>query len=119
MSGYVLSRWRTLKDEGRPCVLAHAIAVVGPVMSDINMPSKGETRDRKDAVAHEKPVLDTPLGKVVRRDDGLYRAEYGGALVLWIPPKDRVLQARLMVCAHMQDAGHRGVKATTHRFGAY
>ena len=24
-----------------------------------------------------------------------------------------------MVCAHMQDAGHRSVRATTHRLGAY
>ena len=24
-----------------------------------------------------------------------------------------------MVCAHIQDAGHRGVRATTHRLGAY
>ena len=24
-----------------------------------------------------------------------------------------------MVCAHMQDAGHHGVRATTHRLGAF
>ena len=35
-------------------------------------------------------------------------------MVLWVPEEERELQARLMVCAHMQDAGHRGV-----RLGAY
>ena len=115
----MLSRWRSLEDEGRPCVRAHAIAVVGPAMGDFNMPSKGEIRDRQDAVSHEEQMLGTPLGKVVRHEDGLYGAEYGGTSVLWIPREDRVLQARLMVCAHMHDAGHRGEKATTHRLGAY
>ena len=33
-------------------------------------------------------------------------------MVLWVPEEERELQARLMVCAHMQDAGHRGVRAT-------
>ena len=82
----------SLEDKGRPCVRAHAIAVVGPAMGDFNMPSKGEIRDRQDAVTHEEHTLGTPLGKVVRHEDGLYRAEYGGASVLWISPEDRVLQ---------------------------
>ena len=51
-------------------------------MGDFNMPSKGEIRDRQDAVAREEQMLDTPLGKVVRHEDGLYRAEYGGASVM-------------------------------------
>ena len=98
---------------------AHVIAVVGPAMGDFNIPSTGEIRNRQDAIAREEQMLDTPLGKVVRHEDGLYRAEYGEVSVLWASPEDRVLQARLRVCAHMQDAGHRGVKATTHHLGAY
>ena len=61
---------------------AHAIAVVSPAIDDFNMPSKCEIRDRQDAFAREEKILDTPLGKVVRHEDGLYRAEYGGASVL-------------------------------------
>ena len=76
-------------------------------------------RDRQEAVAREEPMLDTSLGMVVRHEDGPYQAEYGGESVLWIPPEDYVLQARMIVCAHKQDAGHQGVKATTHRLGAY
>jgi hypothetical protein len=40
-------------------------------------------------------------------------------MVLWVPKEERELQAQLMMCAHMQDAGHRGVRSTTHRLGAY
>ena len=40
-------------------------------------------------------------------------------MVLWVPEKERELQARLMVCAHMKNVAHRGVRATTHRLGAY
>ena len=32
--------------------------------------------------------------------------------VLWIPDSDKQLQVRLMICAYMRDAGHRGVAAT-------
>ncbi|CAN0091957.1 unnamed protein product, partial [Sphacelaria rigidula] len=31
---------------------------------------------------------------------------------LWIPSSDKQLQVLLMICAHMRDAGHRGVAAT-------
>ena len=34
---------------------------------------------------------------------------------LWIPPDDKALQVRLMVCAHMRSAGHRGVAPTLFR----
>ena len=105
--------------QGRPSVRVHAIAVVGSAMGHLHMPSKGEIRDQQDAVAREEAMLDTLLGKVVRHEIGLYQAEYGGASVLWIFPEDSVLQAWLVVYAHMQDAGHQGVKAMTHRLGAY
>ena len=39
--------------------------------------------------------------------------------MIWVPPAERPLQVRLMVCAHMQEAGHRGICATMHRLEAY
>ena len=33
----------------------------------------------------------------------------GNRDVLWIPSGEKALQVRLMVCAHMRSAGHRGV----------
>ena len=52
-------------------------------------------------------------------EDGVYHVSFQRRMVLWVPEKERELRARLMVCAHMQDAGHRGVRATAHRLGAY
>ncbi|CAM9761861.1 unnamed protein product, partial [Sphacelaria rigidula] len=34
---------------------------------------------------------------------------------LWIPSSDKQLQVRLVICAQMRDAGHRGVTATLVR----
>ena len=54
-----------------------------------------------------------------RGEDRLYRVSYKERMLLWVSEEERELQARLMLCAHMQDAGHRGVRATTYRLGAY
>ena len=44
---------------------------------------------------------------------------YQGRMVSWVPEEENELQARLMVSAHMQDAWHRGVRATAHHLGVY
>ena len=116
--GDLLSRWRVLDSEG-PLVRANVIAVVSPPTGDYQMPSKGDIKDRQDAVARGQIEVATPLGTVTRGEDGLYRVSYQGRMVLWVPEEERELKARLMMCAHMQDAGHRGVRATTHRLEAY
>ena len=105
-------------DLGGPLVSANYIPVVAPPTGEYQMPSKGEIKDRQDAVARDQVEMATPLGTVTRGEDGFYRVLYRGRMVLWIPEIERELQARLMVCAHMQNAGHRGVKAMTHRLGA-
>ena len=51
--------------------------------------------------------------------EGLFRVRAGGRDVLWIPEDAEKLQARLMVCAHMKDAGHRGAVATLQRLSEY
>ena len=52
------------------------------------------------------------VGHAVLDDEGLFRIHARGRHVLWIPDSDKHLQVRLMTCAHMRDAGHRGVAAT-------
>ncbi|CAN0217617.1 unnamed protein product [Ascophyllum nodosum] len=116
--GDLLSRWRVLDSKG-PLVRANVIAVVTPPTGDHQMPSRDEIKDRQDAMARGHVEVATPLGTVTRGEDGLYRVSYQGKMVLCVPDEERELQARLMVCAHMQDARHRGVRATTHRLGAY
>ena len=116
--GDLLSRWRVL-DSKDPLVRANVNAVVAPPTGDYQMPSKGEIKDRQDAVARGQVEMATSLGTVTRGDDRLYRVLYQGRKVFWVPGGKRELQARLIVCAHMQDAGHRGVRSTAHRLGAY
>ena len=116
--GDLLSGWRVLDSEG-PMVRANVVAVVAPPTSDYQMPSKGEIKDRQDAVVRVEVGVANPLGTVTRGEHGLYRVSYQGRMVLWVLEEERELQARLMVCAHIQDAGHHGVRATTHRLGAY
>ena len=52
-------------------------------------------------------------------DEGLFRMRVNSQEVLWIPDVDKSLQIRLMVCAHIRDAGHRGVAATLVRLRDY
>ena len=78
-----------------------------------------EVISRQDIYTDGKAVVDSPLGSVVRDENGLYRVDYEGIQMIWVPPAERSLQVRLMVRAHMQEAGHRGIGATMHRHGAY
>ena len=121
--GDLLSRLRSVggraADSGKEVpVCVRSIAVVVPTGADYSFPSMGEIRDRQDIYTDGKAVLDSPLGSVVRGENGLCRVDYGGMQVIWVPPAERSLQVRLIVCAHIQEAGHRGVCATMHRLGA-
>ena len=58
---------------------------------------------------------ESAVGLAVLDDEGLFRIHARGRHVLWIPDSDKQLQVRLMICAHMRDAGHRGVAATLVR----
>ena len=49
-------------------------------------------------------------------DEGLFRIHARNRHVFWIQDfSEKQLQVRLMICAHMRDAGHRGVAATLVR----
>ena len=55
---------------------------------------------------------ESAVGLAFLDDEGLFRIHARGRHVLWIPDSDKQLQVRLMICAYMRDAGHRGVAAT-------
>ena len=119
----MLSRLRSVAggatDSGEEVpVYVRSIAVVAPTEDDYSFPSMGEIRDRQEIYTDGKAVLDSPLGSVVRGENGLYRVDYGGVQIIWVPPAERSLHVRLMVCAYIQEAGHRGICATMHRLGA-
>ena len=80
------------------------------------MPSKGLVRQaQQKALATdgtEMQYFESAVGLAVLDYEGLFRIHARGRHILWIPDSDKQLQVRLMICAHMRDAGHRGVAAT-------
>ena len=105
--GDLLSRLRSVRGGAAASgeeilVRVRSIAAVAPTDADYSFPSMGEIRDRQDIYTDGKAVVDSPLGNVVHGKNGLYRFDYGGMQVIWVPPAERSLQVRLMVCAYMQ-----------------
>ena len=52
-------------------------------------------------------------------NEGLFRLQVNGRAVLWIPGGAKHLQVRLMVRAHMKEAGHRGAVPTLEQLSEY
>ena len=96
-----------------------AVAVFSPCDQDDSLPSKAVVRQaQQKALATdgtEVKSFESAVGLAVLDDEGLFRIHACGRHVLWIPDSDKQLQVRLMICAHMRDAGHRGVAATLVR----
>ena len=61
------------------------------------------------------PILDKALRLASLDSEGLYRVEHHGHRVVWVPAGADSLNNRLLVCAHLEGAGHRGVDATMAR----
>ena len=80
------------------------------------MPSKAVVRHaQQTALATDGTEVQSFVSAVclaVLDHEGLFLIHARGRHVLWILDCDKQLQVRLMVCAHMRDAGHRGVATT-------
>ena len=93
---------------------------------DETPPSKQAIRDAQHAsranlgtlVAGATSFM-TDDGQVTLDAEGLFRLQVNGRVVLWIPGGAEELQVRLMVCAHMKEAGRRGGVATLQRLSEY
>ena len=97
----------------------YCYAVVAPTAADYSFPSMGEICDSQDIYTDGKAILNSALESGVHGENGLYRVGYREMLVILVSPAERSPQVRLLVCAHMQVAGHRGICATMHQLGAY
>ena len=84
-----------------------AVAVFGPCDRDDSMPSKAVVRQA------QQKALATDGTEVQSFELAVGLAVVD--VVLRIPDSDKQLQVHLMICAHMRDAGHRGVAATLVR----
>ena len=108
---FLLSRWVT-RLEGPIC--AHASVKCTEVLfarSD-KFPTKEVVRGVHTAAAEGGHTSDTAMGVASRDSEGLYPVEYHGHRVIWVPAGADSLKKRLLVCAHLEGTGHRGVDAT-------
>ena len=71
-----------------------------------------------DARVRGASSFTTPVGRATKDNGDLFRVGLDGRDVLWIPEQEE-MQARLMVCAHMKDAGYWGVVATLQQLRRY
>ena len=71
------------------------------------------------AAAEGGPTRDSVMGVVSLDSDGLYQVEHHGYRVVWVPAGADSLNKRLLVCAHLEETGHRGVDATMARLERY
>ena len=67
------------------------------------------------AAAEGGPTRDTAMEVASVSSEGLYRVEHHGHRVIWVPAGADSLEKRLLVCAHLEGTGHRGVDATIGR----
>ena len=58
------------------------------------------------------------MGVASRDSEGLDRMEHHGHRVIWVPA-GASLKKRLLVCAHLEGTGHRGVDAAMARLGRH
>ena len=115
--GDLLSRWVTA-----PSVSVRVSAVYAASEPDETLPFKQVIQDAQQAsranlgtLAAGATSFMTDDMQATLDDEGIVRLHVNGRALLWIPGGAKQLQARLMVCAHMKEAGHRGAVATLQR----
>ena len=83
-----------------------------PFVGSDTFPTKEVARGVQAAAADGGPTRDTALGLASLDSEGLYRVEYHGHSMVWLPGDAGSMKKRLLVCANLEGAGHRGVHAT-------
>ena len=103
----LLSRWVT--QPGGP-VFEHASVKYTEVLfagSDKFL-TKTVVHGMEAAAAEGGPTRDTAMGVASLDSEGLYRVDLPGHRVIWMPAGADFLEKRLLVCAQLEGAGHRG-----------
>ena len=119
--GDLLTRWVNV-----PAVAVRAVVVFASSAPDDTMPSKDaidevqhQARAASDAMVRGASSLTTSTGRATKNNEDLFRVGLDGPDVSWIPEQAKEMQTRLMVCAHMKEAGHRGFVAILERPQGY
>lgn len=94
----------------RACVLSRHDGAAGG-----GMLAKREIASSQAAVTQGQKVASTGFGTASSGANVLYRVEYRARWMLWSPDEARELNVRLLICAHVGAAGHRGMDPTLER----
>ena len=102
-------------------VAVRTVAVFASSAPDETMPSKDVIREVQQqartglgVMVSDASSFTTTVGRATKDSEDLFCVELDGRDVLWISAHAKEM-LRLMVCAHMKDAGHRGVVMTLQR----
>ena len=112
--GGLLSRWVT-RPGGAVCVLASVKYTEVLFAGSDKFPTKKVVRGVEAAAAESGPTRDTAMGVASLDSEELYRVEHHDHRGIWVPAGADSLKKRLLVCAHLEGTGHRGVNATMAR----
>ena len=85
----------------------------------VEFPTGEAVRGVQGAVTEGETNLDTALGVASLVSKGLYQMKHHSHRVIWVPAGADSLKRRLLVCAHLEGAGHRGGDATMARLGRH
>ena len=117
----LLSRWVHVS-----AVDMRAVAVFASCAPDETMPSKDAIREVRQQARSGLIIMvsgassfTTPVGRATMDTEDSFRVGLDGRDVLWIQEQAKELQKRLMVFAHMEDTGYRGVVAALQRLQGY
>ena len=115
--GGLLSWWVNV-----PAVAVRAVAVFANSAPDKIMPSNDAIHEVQlqakaglSTMVSGASSFTTPVGRATKNIEDLFCVGLDGRNVLWIPEQAKKLQTRLMVCAQVNNAVHRGVVATLQR----
>ena len=110
----LLSRWVT-RPEGPVCVHASVRNTEVLFAGSDKFPTKEVVHGVQAAAAEGGPTRDTAMAVASLDSEGLYRVEHNDHRVIWVPAGAGSLKKRLLVCAHLEGGGHRGVDASMAR----
>ena len=116
--GDLLSRWVNV-----PAVAVRAVAVFTSSAPEETMSLKDAIREvqqqARAGLGAKVSGASTPVDRATNDNEDFFRLRLDGRDVKWIPEQTTEMQARLMVCPHMKDAGYKGVVATLQPLQGY
>ena len=115
---YLLSR-RVTRSECPVCAHASVKYTEALFAGSDKFPTKEVVRGVPATAAEGGPTHYTAMGVASLDSAGLYPVKYHGHRLIWALAVADSLKKRLLVCAHLEGTGHRGVDAAMARLGRH